>query len=324
MIPKLSIIFPVFNEENNLRTLYSEVTGTCDKLNIDYEMIFVDNGSYDSSLDVIRDLSNNDKRVTFISLSRNFGHQGGLFAGMSYASGQAVITMDADLQHPPSLIPDMVRLWNEGYEVINTTKRQNHMTGIKGAQVRLFYWLMSRVSGVKLSFGQSDFRLLDRKVLATLLAMPEHRKFLRGLVNWIGFKQTSLQYSVAERLSGESKFSYRSLFSFALDGILSFSTLPLRFFAGLGAAVAILSLMYALIAASLGVARYVYPNIQLPPGWATLAVSISFLGSVQLIAIGVLGEYIGRIYEQGKGRPIFIVSETSDDIETLECKCHRP
>ncbi len=194
MIPKLSIIFPVFNEENNLRTLYSEVTGTCDKLNIDYEMIFVDNGSYDSSLDVIRDLSNNDKRVTFISLSRNFGHQGGLFAGMSYASGQAVITMDADLQHPPSLIPDMVRLWNEGYEVINTTKRQNHMTGIKGAQVRLFYWLMSRVSGVKLSFGQWDFRLLDRKVLATLLAMPEHRKFLRGLVNWIGFKQTSLRY----------------------------------------------------------------------------------------------------------------------------------
>ena len=232
--------------------------------------------------------------------------------------------MDADLQHPPSLIPEMVKLWSKGYKVVNTSKKRNHMSGIKGSQVRLFYWLISRISGVKLSFGQSDFRLIDRKVLIALLAMPEHHKFLRGLVNWIGFNQTSLEYEVAKRLSGESKFSYRSLLSFAVDGILSFSTLPLRFFTGLGVTVALLSLTYALLAVALGVARYAYPNLQLPPGWATLAVAISFLGSIQLIAIGVLGEYIGRIYEQSKGRPAFIVSETAVDIKKPECTCHKP
>ena len=320
---KLSIIFPVFNEEGNLRPLYSQITEVCDPLDLEYEMIFVDNGSYDNSLDAIRELKDKDDKVKFISLSRNFGHQGGLFAGMSYASGEAIITMDADLQHPPDLIPAMVNLWNEGYEVINTIKSQNHMNGIRGTQVRLFYWLISRISGVKLSFGQSDFRLIDRKVLDILLTMPEHRKFLRGIVNWIGFSQTSIQYSVAERLRGQSKFSYRTLLSFALDGIFSFSTLPLRFFIGLGAGVALLSLAYALIAASLGIARYIYPNIQLPPGWATLAVAISFLGSVQLIAIGILGEYVGRIYEQTKGRPTFIVREKDSHINSIEDQCHR-
>ena len=320
---KLSIIFPVFNEAENLRPLYAQVGDICDKLNIDYEMIFVDNGSDDLSLDTIRELKITDDKVKYISLSRNFGHQGGLYAGMSYASGECIITMDADLQHPPDLIPAMVNLWNEGYEVINTIKKQNHMNGIRGIQVRLFYWLISRISGVKLSFGQSDFRLIDRKVLDILLTMPEHRKFLRGIVNWIGFSQTSIQYSVAERLRGQSKFSYRSLFSFALDGIFSFSTLPLRFFIGLGSAVALLSLTYALIAASLGIARYVYPNVQLPPGWATLAVAISFLGSVQLIAIGILGEYVGRIYEQTKGRPTFIVREKDPYINAIEEQCRR-
>jgi|TARA_Y100000588_G_scaffold111366_1_gene122121 dolichol-phosphate mannosyltransferase len=322
-MPKLSIIFPVFNEESNLRPLYSQITEVCDKLNMDYEMIFVDNGSHDLSLKTIRDLKKSDGKVKYISLSRNFGHQGGLFAGMSYASGEAIITMDADLQHPPDLIPTMLSLWNEGYQIVNTTKKQNHMNGIKGIQVRLFYWLISRMSGVKLSFGQSDFRLIDRKALDILLTMPERRKFIRGIVNWIGFSQTSIQYSVAERLTGQSKFSYRSLFSFALDGIFSFSTLPLRFFIGLGTSVALLSLLYAVIAASLGIAKYVYPNLQLPPGWATLAVAISFLGSVQLIAIGVLGEYVGRIYEQTKGRPTFIVSEKDPDIKSIEDKWHR-
>ncbi len=320
-MPKLSIIFPVFNEQDNLRPLYSQVTDVCDRLDIDYEMIFVDNGSHDLSLDTIRDLKDVDNKVKYISLSRNFGHQGGLFAGMSYASGDAIITMDADLQHPSSLIPTILNLWKEGYQVVNTSKMQNHMNGIRGIQVRLFYWLISRVSGVNLSFGQSDFRLIDRKALNILLTMPENRKFLRGIVNWIGFSQTSVQYSVAQRHTGQSKFSYRSLFSFALDGIFSFSTLPLRFFIGLGAGVALLSLAYTLIAIILGIARHVYPNVQVPPGWATLAVAISFLGSVQLIAIGILGEYIGRIYEQTKGRPTFIVNEKDPDIKSIEYQC---
>ena len=312
-LPRLSVVFPVYNEEENLGPLYHRVVAALATKDVNnYELIFVDNGSYDRSLEIIKTLVERDVRVRYVSLSRNFGYQGGLFAGMSYARGEAVITMDADLQHPPELLPEMIALWGNGFEVVFTTKRNYHLSGWRYRQVQIFYWVISKISGVKLSFGQSDFRLLDRKVVDTLLSIREYRKFLRGMVDWVGFRQAALEYDVANRHSGQSKFSYRSLMSFALDGILSFSSLPLRWILLAGIILASLSFLYTLFALILGVFVFFGLWDVAPPGWATLAVAITFLGGTQLIAVGVLGEYIGRIYEQIKGRPVFIVRETSE------------
>jgi glycosyltransferase involved in cell wall biosynthesis len=310
--PVLSLVFPVWNEQEVLRELYTQVTAACASTGATYELVFVDNGSRDASLAIIKDLARQDPRVRFVSLSRNFGHQGGLFAGLSAARGDAVISMDADLQHPPSMIPQMVELWRSGYEVVYTTKRSHVLKGLRRMQVRLFYWMLSKLSGLQLSFGQSDFRLLDRRVVDVLLSIPDTRKFLRGTVQWLGFSQVGVEYDVVPRRAGESKFSYWSLFSFALDGMVAFSTMPLRWIAILGAVTAVLSLAYTIVAVVTGVLELLGLTVRVPPGWATVAAAVTFLGGVQLLSIGIVGEYIGRIYEQTKGRPTFVVRETSD------------
>ncbi len=313
MQQKISIVFPVYNEAENLPELYRQVIAACETMpQYAYELVFVENGSVDASLQILKDYAAADARVRYLSLSRNFGHQGGIFAGLSFATGDAVITMDADLQHPPSLIPKMIRLWEQDHDVVFTTKRNPNLSMARGLQVRMFYWLISKVSGLSLSFGQSDFRLMDRQVIDVLLHMPEYEKFMRGLVSWVGFKQVGLEYDVHERFAGESKFSYRSLVSFALDGILSFSVLPLRFLGGLGLFMAGLSVLYALYALIVWVRHNLgLASGTLPPGWASILVSVTLLGGIQLIAIGILGEYLGRVYNQTKSRPIFIVRESS-------------
>ena len=309
--PLVSVAFPVFNEAENLEMLHAEVTRALEMTGLAFELIFVDNGSTDASLSIIKRLSETDPRVEFVSLSRNFGHQGALLAGISHAQGEAVITMDADLQHPSALLPEMVRLWQEGFEVVFTRKRRYPVHGMRLRQVKLFYWLMSKWSGLHLSFGQSDFRLLDRKVFEVFLRMPEARKFLRGLVEWVGFRQTGLEYDPLPRHAGESKFPFRALVSFAVDGIISFSLLPLRWSLGLGFIVASMSFVYGIAMVVMGLLNYAGMSVPLPPGWATLVVSILFLSGIQLIAIGMLGEYVGRIFEQTKGRPEFIVRAAS-------------
>ena len=309
--PLVSVAFPVFNEAENLEMLHAEVTRVLETTGLSFELIFVDNGSTDASLSIIKRLSETDPRVEFVSLSRNFGHQGALLAGISHAQGEAVITMDADLQHPSALLPEMVRLWQEGFEVVFTRKRRYPVHGMRLRQVKLFYWLMSKWSGLHLSFGQSDFRLLDRKVFEVFLRMPEARKFLRGLVEWVGFRQTGLEYDPLPRHAGESKFPFRALVSFAVDGIISFSLLPLRWSLGLGFIVASMSFVYGIAMVVMGLLNYAGMSVPLPPGWATLVVSILFLSGIQLIAIGMLGEYVGRIFEQTKGRPEFIVRAAS-------------
>ena len=309
--PLVSVAFPVFNEAENLEMLHAEVTRALETTGLAFELIFVDNGSTDASLSIIKRLSETDPRVEFVSLSRNFGHQGALLAGISHAQGEAVITMDADLQHPSALLPEMVRLWQEGFEVVFTRKRRYPVHGMRLRQVKLFYWLMSKWSGLHLSFGQSDFRLLDRKVFEVFLRMPEARKFLRGLVEWVGFRQTGLEYDPLPRHAGESKFPFRALVSFAVDGIISFSLLPLRWSLGLGFVVASMSFVYGVAMVVMGLLNYAGMHVPLPPGWATLVVSILFLSGIQLIAIGMLGEYVGRIFEQTKGRPEFIVRAAS-------------
>ncbi len=312
--PLVSVVFPAYDEEENLRPLYEQVTAALEGAEVDHELVFVDNGSSDASLAIIKELAARDQRVRFVSLSRNFGHQGGLLAGMFYARGDAVITMDADLQQPPSLLPEMIRLWRDGNAVVYTTKKNYKMSAWHTLQVRVFYKLVSRLSGLELSFGQSDFRLLDRRVVDLIVRLPEYRKFLRGIVQWVGFRQAGLEYEVADRHAGSSKFRFSTLVSFAIDGILSFSLIPLRASLLFGLVVAALCIGFGLYTVSIGVLNLFGAGYPLPPGWATLSATALFLSSMQLIAIGAVSEYVGRIFEQTKGRPPFIVQDFSDDL----------
>lgn len=309
---KISFAFPVCNEEENVELLYWHVKEAAHQANVDYEMVFVDDGSNDNSLSIIKRLREKDRKVEYVSLSRNFGHQNAIFAGMSFCSGDAVITMDSDLQHPASLIPKMIGIWREGAEVVYTVKENANLGRLKKTIIKSFYWFISRVSGLKLNFGQSDFRLLDKKVLKVILDMPECHKFLRGQVSWIGFKQKGISYNVQKRHGGKAKFSYKSLYELALDGIFSFGRYPLHLVMIFGLIIFSFSLIYIFLLSLvwfLKLLRVVY--ISMPPGWTTLVMAIFLLSSIQLMIIGVLGEYVGRIYDQAKHRPVFIVRENS-------------
>lgn len=311
MSDKISVVFPVFNEENNLEVLYQNVAKFCEQSQVDCEFVFVDDGSTDNSLNIIKRLAEADKRVIYISLSRNFGHQNAIFAGMCYCTGDAVITMDADLQHPPSLIPEMIDLWRKGTEVVFTTKEESNLKLRWRLTMKIFYWFFSKISGLSLDFGQSDFRLLDRKVLNVILQIPEYHKFLRGQVGWVGFKQERLSYRVEKRYSGESKF--KSRFPIALDGIFAFSRYPLHLLMLVGFIVAGISFLYIIFHVIVWtlLRLNIIHSWSMPSGWITLAIAIFFLGSLQLIALGILGEYVGRTFDQTKGRPVFIVRESS-------------
>ena len=310
---KISIVAPVHNEDTNIEVLYDRLKEACKDSQVDYELIFVDDGSTDSSLDVMKKLRSQDRNVLYASLSRNFGHQNAIFAGMTYCTGDAVITMDADLQHPPALIPQMINLWRNGTEVVYTVKKGSKLPFIKYIIVKLSYWFISKISGLELGFGQSDFRLIDKKVLKVILKMPEYHKFLRGQVKWIGFKQEKLTYNVEKRHSDRPKYSYKSLYGLAMNGIFSFGKYPLHLVMMLGLIVLCASSLYifAIIAVWMFKLLGIF-NIPMPPGWTTLVMVILFFGSLQLMAIGILSEYVGRIYDQTKGRPIFIVRETSE------------
>ena len=307
----ISIISPIYNEADNLIELYKRVVAALESVHEKFEFILVENGSSDNSLEIIKDLRAKDPRIKFISLSRNFGHQGGILAGMTYASGDAVVSIDGDLQQPPELIPKMIELWKKGYDVVFTTKKlKNNDRNWLFLWNRIFYKLIGLISDLNLTYGQSDYRLLDRKVVDAILNIPEKHKFLRGMVEWVGFSQIGVEYEVSPRKSGQSKFSFRNYVNFAFDGIFSFSTMPLRMFLWFGLSIAAFCGIYALYYFVMGIMTMLIPNKNLlPPGSATITVSILFLGGVQLIGIGCLGEYIGRIYSQTKNRPDFIVRE---------------
>lgn len=319
-LQKVSFVFPVFNEESNIEPLYQKVKQMCVESHVDYEMVFVDDGSTDNSLEIIKRLGVQDKNVVFISLSRNFGHQNAIFAGMKHATGDALITMDTDLQHPPSLIPKMIDLWRKGAEVVYTTKEERSLKFWWRMTIKIFYWFFSKISRLQLSFGQSDFRLLDKKVLQVILQIPEYHKFLRGQVSWVGFTQQGLSYDVEGRYSGKSKFSFRKRFPFAMDGIFAFSRYPLHLLMLFGLLVAGVSFLYIFFHIILWILikTSLVQSWPMPSGWITLAVSILFLGSMQLIAIGVLGEYVGRTFDQTKGRPVFIIKEASVQSQKMD------
>lgn len=303
--PSLSVVVPVYNEEGNLRPLYTVLCHHLGALGMPFEVIFVNDGSRDRSLDVMRDLCAADPRVKAISLSRNFGHQHCLTAGVDHASGDAVIAMDADLQHPPELIPQMVAKWREGYQVVYTLREEDAHAGLlKRWTSAAFYRCINMLSEVPIVPGAADFRLLDRAVVDCLDGMPERARFLRGMVSWVGFRQIGIPYAVHKRFSGTSKYTFRKMFHFAVQGVTSFSTIPLRVATYMGVLIALSVIPYAIWA--------IYARLftdQAEAGWASLVVSVLFLGGVQLIALGVMGEYVGQIYTEVKRRPLYIAAE---------------
>jgi glycosyltransferase involved in cell wall biosynthesis len=321
----VSLVFPIFNEEAVLPVLLSRLDVVVAELERDFgtvEAVFVNDGSRDRSLSMLRDLAKTRSWVKVIAFSRNFGHQIAVTAGMQYAAGDAVILLDADLQDPPELLPEMLRLWrNEGYEVVYGVRTERAgETAFKKLTAAIFYRLLRRLTNVDIPADTGDFRLMDRKVVDSLNRMGEQHRFLRGMAAWVGFRQIGLPYSRDARAAGETKYPLRKMLNLAMDAVSSFSHAPLKLATNLGWTIAGLSILYGLVT----MVRYMTSYGTFAPGWASMIVVISLLSGVQLITLGFIGEYIGRIYDEVKGRPLYLVSETigftpekSEETETL-------
>ncbi len=307
---EISIVIPVYNEKANIPVLAGALEKVFDDLKLTYEIIYVDDGSSDGSPEEIGRLHQRNSRVKMISLSRNFGHQVALSAGLDYARGEAVITMDGDMQHPPELIPELVSKWKEGYDIVYTVRKDVADAKVfKKWSASLFYWLINRLTKRPVPVGSADFRLMDRCVVDTLRTFKEQSRFFRGLVSWMGFRQTGISYSAPARQAGSSGYSMGKMIGLALDGITSFSSFPLRIATYMGIIISCISFFYGIYTLLMGLF-----SDKVVPGWASLMLAVLFLGGVQLLTLGILGEYIGRIYEQVKGRPLYIVMKTLGDI----------
>ena len=307
-MPLLSVVIPCYNEEAVINETFKRLRVFCSGLdNLNVELIFVDDGSQDATRQLIKNQAAKDSRIKLIGFARNFGHQIAVTAGIDSASGDAVVLIDADLQDPPEVVHEMIVKWRQGYDVVYGTRTHRPGESIfKRATARLFYRLLNKLSDVPIPLDTGDFRLMSRNVVDALRSMPERDRFVRGMVSWVGFKQISLPYSRAERFAGESKYPLSKMLRFATDGILSFSTKPLQMSVGLGMLSAILSLVAILYALGLRL----FTNIWVE-GWTALMIAVLFLGGVQLICVGILGEYIGRIYNEVKQRPLYVVQEYS-------------
>lgn len=306
--PHYSLIIPVFNEEATLAELYRRVSAVMDRLDAPAELILIDDGSCDRSLSLLRQLHQQDPRVCYLSLARNFGHQIAVTAGLNFVRGQVAIILDADLQDPPELIPDMIDRWRQGYEVVYAQRQQRRKEGwFKRLTAYAFYRLLKQLADVDIPTDTGDFCLLDRRVVNVLNAMPERNRYIRGLRSWVGFRQTAIEFDRDPRFAGEVKYTFRKSFGLALNGLVSFSRVPLRISTYLGLFSAVAAVIMALLVLYW---RFFYPASPLT-GFATIAVAIFFLGAVQLFSIGILGEYIGRIYEEVKGRPLYTVAEVA-------------
>jgi glycosyltransferase involved in cell wall biosynthesis len=303
-MPELSVVIPCFNERQNVGVLVERLTAVLSTAVPSFEIVFVDDGSTDDGPAMIAQMAARDARVKLISFSRNFGHQAALAAGLDAAEGKAVVLMDADLQDPPEVVPQLVERWRAGSEVVYAVRR-NRKEGIaKRAAYALFYRSMKMIAAVDLPLDAGDFSLLDRKVVDALKAMPERSRFLRGLRSWVGFRQEPVEYDRPARLAGETKYSLRKLVGLALSGYIGFSAFPLRLASWLGFAAAFTG--FALT--SWVLAHKVF-GIAAPWGWASTAALILFMGGVQLIVLGVMGEYLGRMYDEVRGRPTYVVRE---------------
>ncbi|MBI5700421.1 glycosyltransferase family 2 protein [Candidatus Saganbacteria bacterium] len=300
--PKISVIVPIYNEEESIVEFYNRLKLALK--DIAHEIIMVDDGSTDASLELIKELNNKDPMVRAISFSKNFGHMAALSAGLDFAKGDAVITIDADLQHPPELIPELIKKWQSGTEIVNTIRIETKGAGcLKNITANIFYWVMKKTAKINLPANAADYRLIDRKAVEALKTIKERSRFLRGLVGWIGFKQESIEYKADRRFAGKTKYSIGRMFAFAVDGITSFSTFPLKLSMYFGLAIAFLSFIYILYA--------IYIKLftdQAIAGWTSVLVAVLFIGGIQLIFLGILGEYLSRVYDETKQRPLYIVS----------------
>jgi glycosyltransferase involved in cell wall biosynthesis len=301
----LSVVVPCFNEEAGILLCHQQLTKVLDQLSMLYEVIYIDDGSSDRTGELLRGLYSDNPRVVVLRLSRNFGHQAAVTAGMVVCQGDAVIIIDSDLQDPPELIPKMVELWNQGYQVVYGVRESREgETAFKLATAKLFYRIINYLSDVEIPLDTGDFRLLDRCVVEAFNQMPERHRFLRGMSSWIGFSQIGLRYKRARRITGETKYPLGKMLSLAVDGIVSFSIVPLRFVTATGflaASGAFFGILY-----SFGVRLLTHSWVR---GWAISFIGMLFMSGVQLLCIGILGEYIGRIYTESKQRPLFLLKE---------------
>jgi glycosyltransferase involved in cell wall biosynthesis len=307
--PLISIVVPVFNEQDCVAELASRVASTLAESDVDYELIFVDDGSSDATMERIHAIADTDTRVRYLSFSRNFGHQMALFAGVDHATGDAVVSLDGDLQHPPELIPELIARWRDGYDVVYTIRTGNEGHALKEFISGGFYWLMRALTGVDVATGGADFRLLDAKVAEVLRNCEERFIFVRGLVPWLGFRRTGVEYQADPRFAGQTKYLPARMIRFALDGIFSFSILPLRLISALGAATVALGLLYGLYSI---IVRLILQDAV--SGWTSLIIVILVFSGTQLLSLGILSEYVGRIYEEVKHRPRYIVDTRSPEL----------
>lgn len=302
----LCVIVPFLNEARSLPPLVERLTKALDRLDLDWTVLFVDDGSSDASDAFVRVLNARDGRFRLLSLSRNFGKEIAVAAGLRHAVGDAAVVMDADLQHPPEAIADFVAQWRQGYDVVYGQRADRELDGpMRRGAARLFYRLFFALSGTELPDGAGDFRLLDRKAVDTLNKFDERARFNKGLYAWIGFRSTGVPFVVGERKDGTSRWQTARLFRFAVDGLASFSTLPLRMWSYIGLGVSLLAFLYVAVFL---VKTMIFGIDQ--PGFPTLVIAVMLLSGVQLISLGVIGEYLGRVYEEVKGRPLYIVRDS--------------
>lgn len=304
----ISIVTPVYNEEDNVVFFHEEITKVMKTTGMDYELIYVNDGSKDRTDELIRELAEKDSHVRAITFARNFGHQTAITCGMDFARGDAVITMDGDMQHPPELIPLLLEKWKDGYDIVQTIRTSTEDSGfIKKITSAGYYKVINSISKTPVTPGGSDFRLMNRKSLDVFLRFREHARFIRGIVGGLGFKQTTVEFEAPARHAGVSKFSMNKMLHFAMDGILTNSTTPLRaaFYAGaISGFIGILLILHVL---------YSYLAGNTVPGWATMTILIAFFGSANLVGLGIIGEYIGRLYEETKDRPLYWISGDTND-----------
>ena len=307
MSKKIAIVIPTFNEEGNIDVMVNALHQVCQQLPYSFDFIFVDDGSSDRSLQKLKERSSLNTNVFYIELSRNFGHQNALKAGVDSAKADAVITMDGDMQHPPELIPTLIAKWEEGYDVVYTRRAEDKkLSYFKKKTSSGFYKIMNYLSDVNFEQGTADFRLMDKKVAEVFSDFSENELFIRGLVNWLGFKQYAIDYHPAERFSGTSKYTVKKMMQFAMQGITSFSTRPLHIAIFLGFGLTIFAFLFYLI--------YVLYSIyfgHVISGWTSVIATIVFFGGLNLIVLGIIGMYIGKLFMQSKQRPNYLIRSTN-------------
>ncbi len=301
---KVSIIVPVYNEESGLREFYDRLSRVLDKESTNFEIIFVNDGGYDGSLECMKGIQARDRRVKILDLTRNFGNQIAVSAGIDYASGDAVITMDADLQHPPELIPQLIKKWKEGHNIVLTVREYDrNESASKKIASKLFFRIISKISNLKMSVNAVDYRLLDGRVVRDYKKLKERSRFVRGLVDWLGYNKTELKFVAPPRYVGKTKFNTLKLLRLAIDAITSFSWFPLQLAIYVGFIISFLSFIY------LAYAIYIKIFVGTILGWTSILATVLLLGGVQLIFLGIIGEYIGRIFEEVKQRPLYLIKE---------------